>query len=86
MTTVNLSDKEHDVYTALATRRDSDVYISSLYELVYVDDPALLVTPRRQQQRIGSYVARINRKLKDAGHAFHIVPGNTKRTYRLTNI
>jgi len=62
------------LYSALVGR--GDVPIDDLYRLMFERDP-----PKDAQQRLGSYIVKLNRRLVAKGLA--VKPGQIKRTYRL---
>lgn len=73
------------LYDALAARVLPDgarsVPVAQLHEVVYghhTEDVRLM------QQRLGSYVTKLNRRLK--GHKLAVKPGDRKYTYVLTSL
>lgn len=64
---------------------ETDIFIDEMYGRVYgyqkTDD-----TPpfRQRQQRVASIISRVNKKLE--AKKLRIVPGEYKRTYRLTRV
>jgi hypothetical protein len=74
-----LSDRERAVWRALRPGRKTP--IETIYKAVYGADKT---TPRKQQQRLGAIVTRINGKLKSAKskQRVKIVKG-LRRTYTL---
>ena len=79
---LKLSRLERLLYAKVSSSCNSDVTIDELYSELHDDGDAF--TPRERQQRLGSVIARINRKLADVSDdPSRIVPGEMKRTYRL---
>lgn len=77
-----LSPYEQTLYDyLLAQGFERDTRIQTLYEYVHVlCAGSKRPSPRVMQQRLGAIITRINRKLEGE----KIVPGDVKRTYRLT--
>jgi hypothetical protein len=65
-----------------ALQLDTDVAIASLLEALDVSAPERPASA--VQQYVGSYVSRLNRRLKAKGQ--RVIPGQLKRTYRLVNV
>jgi hypothetical protein len=59
-----------------------DVPISTLYGALTGREPH--ANPRNMQHYVGAYVKRLNAKFEREGVTGRIVPGDVKRTYRLT--
>jgi len=78
------------LYDALDARRTPDgvaqaVHVEQLHNAVYGRDAAPEIeTVRHLQQRLGSYVTKLNRRLK--GHKLAVKPGDRKYTYVLTKL
>lgn len=62
--------------------RDEDVAIWTLYSAVFPQAPT--IQPIQQQQKLGPYISRLNRRLR--GERIAVVPGVARRTYRLTSL
>lgn len=79
---MKLSYTEKEMYDCLASRgQNVDVSILEIHKSVYMEE----LGARKMQQRIGAVVSRINRKMESCTPvAGRIVPGERKRTYRLT--
>jgi hypothetical protein len=83
-----LSDTEQrifDVLSAAKPRRGSrDVPIPTIFRAAFGDTIMLPPLVRTQQQRLGLFFTRMNRKL--APRKLKIEPGLARRSYRLTQI
>lgn len=66
---------------ALFPKSGADVPIDTLYVAIFPDEGA---APRDAQQRLGSYVTRLNRRL--AKDKQRVAPGVGRRTLRLTKL
>lgn len=78
----DLWESERRLLDALRDARNDatpDVSVRRCFRALYERWPEDAMRPRTQQQRVGSSVARINRKIRGA----RIVPGVARRTYRL---
>ena len=62
-----------------ALRGAGDVHVHDLYKAMRGERS--LGTERRVQQRLGSYVTRLNRRI--VSHGLAVRPGERKYTYRL---
>lgn len=78
MTEVSLPTKQKAIFDAL--KGAGDVSVDVLYEAIA--GPDRHVEHRARQQWIGSYLTRINRRLRS--HGLRVKPGERKRTYRLS--
>ena len=58
--------------------------VLDLHEAVYGPLATAQTETRHQQQRLGSYVTKLNRRLK--GHKLAVKPGDRKYTYVLTKL
>ena len=83
---MRLSRQERRLYEALYETK-GDVSIDLLHAALYCDP---VDDARRMQQRIGPVISRINDKLaaseRKSERERRIVPGEARRTYRLSNI
>ncbi len=59
-----------------------DVPIPMIHKAVFGDDPSL--DTRGMQQRIGTPISRLNRRLR--AHGLAVKPGQLKLTYRLISL
>lgn len=71
-----LTARENELYGYFGLY-DVDVPIAEMHDKLYPEGDTDGRTP---QQRLGALISRINKKLTGE----RIVPGNLKRTYRLT--
>ena len=78
MAEVKLPEKQRAIFDAL--KGAGDVSVDILYEAI--SGPERYVEHRDRQQWIGSYLTRINRRLR--AHGLRVKPGERKRTYRLS--
>lgn len=62
-------------------RETGDVEILALFRALKHREPAAHETRRIQQQQIGVYITRVNRRL--AARGLRIAPGERRGTYRL---
>ena len=76
---IRLYGPEQRALFAVLKQNGGDVHIDTLFEAV--DGPAHVRSPRQRQQWLGSYLTRLNRRLRPYGIA--VRPGDLKRTYRL---
>ena len=77
---MRLSPVQKRVYDVLEL--DKDVRIADMHKAAHPSSHAETTEVRVMQQRLGSVIARINKKLKNK----RIVPGVIKQTYRLEKI
>lgn len=68
---------QHRVYRTLVL--DKDIPIVDMYKSAYPDSSVNHIKVRVMQQRLGSVIARANKKLTSE----RIIPGQLKQTYRL---
>lgn len=78
MDEVTLPAKQQAIFDAL--KGAGDVSIDVLFKAI--GGPADYEDPKRKQQWCGSYLTRINRRLRN--HGLQVKPGERKRTYRLS--
>lgn len=78
MDEVTLPAKQQAIFDAL--KGAGDVAVDALYEAI--QGPERYVEYKDRQQWIGSYLTRINRRLRN--HGLQVKPGERKRTYRLS--
>lgn len=74
---MTLTPQEQQLYDCLVGK--SDVFIEDIFETLWPDKE--INNFRTKQQRIGSLIARVNKKL--AARNLLIQPGEARRTYRL---
>ena len=74
---IDLPKQDAALYEAL--KGGKDVSIETLLVALGLETRA---DPRTDQQVVGVYVTRLNRRLR--GHKQRVQPGQIKRTYRLT--
>jgi len=65
-------------------RPDVDCSIANIHRALYPDDPVVR-TSRQMQQRLASYISEANKRIAGNGGTRRIVPGELKRTYRMTD-
>jgi hypothetical protein len=62
---------------------ERDVEIATIHAHLYPEDTETR-NNADMQRRLGTYVTRFNRRMEARGLSWKIVPGEVKRTYRLT--
>lgn len=80
---MNLPESLSRLFARLAVSAGEDVAISDLLQATVGRDPTA-DEARLQQQLLGPYITRLNRRLHQAGLA--VKPGRMKRTYRLVAV
>lgn len=79
---MTLSKQQKRIYDNLrAAGLGVNVSITTIYFVMRVKG-TVEVTTRRKQQAVGSIISRLNKQLRPEG--YEIVPGELKRTYKLT--
>ena len=85
---IELSASLEKLYVALSEARcrpkyeTTSVPVADLHKAVYGETE--IEDVRHMQQRLGSYVTKLNRRLK--GHKLAVKPGDRKYTYALTSL
>jgi hypothetical protein len=69
------------VLHAMRADKNQEVQISTLFAMVCPGQ--IPGTPRQNQQRLGPFLARLNRKFVRLGVPERIRPGKTRNTYKL---
>jgi hypothetical protein len=79
---VHFSDREEKLYNMLS-REPRDVKMSVLFRVIAGRWPESTESVRAQQQRLGPYISRMNKKL--VARRQLVAPGVHRHTYRLVH-
>lgn len=74
---IHLPPRQRAIFERL--RGAGDVSVCDLFDAI--EGPDRYRSNRQQQRWLGSYLTRLNRRLRD--HGLVVQPGDLKRTYRL---
>lgn len=81
MSSDDFGPTQRKVILAMRQAHHNELTISQLF--AYVCPASVPGTPRHNQQRLGPFLCRINRKFERLKVPNRIRPGKTKNTYRL---